>query len=50
VGVRALIAPLFGIWLYQYIGFSGVFGLGVCLLALAIAVMFWSFRRDKWSQ
>ena len=47
VGVRALIAPLFGIWLYQYIGFSGVFGLGVCLLALAIAVMFWSFRRDK---
>jgi Na+/melibiose symporter-like transporter len=47
VGIRALIAPLFGIWLYQYIGFSGVFLLGVSLLILSIAVMFWSLRRDR---
>jgi len=47
VGIRALIAPLFGIWLYQYIGFSGVFALGVLLLTLSIIVMFWSLRRDR---
>lgn len=47
VGSRALVAPLFGIWLYQYIGFTGVFGLGVCLLALSIIVMFWSLGRDR---
>jgi len=47
VGVRALIAPVFGIWLYQYIGFSGVFAFGVLLLALAIGVMFWSIRRNR---
>jgi len=46
VGVRAMIAPLFGIWLYHYIGFSGVFGLGVFLLILSIAVMFWSMKND----
>jgi len=47
VGIRALIAPLFGIWLYRYTGFSVVFGLGVVLLSLSIAVMFWSLRRDR---
>lgn len=47
VGIRALIAPLFGIWIYQYIGFSGVFALGVLLLILSISVMFWSLRRDR---
>lgn len=47
VGVRAMIAPLFGIWLYQAIGFSGVFGLGVFLLILSIAVMVWSLAREK---
>ena len=47
VGVRAMIAPLFGIWLYQYLGFGGVFGLGIFLLILSIAVMFWSLARDK---
>ncbi len=31
VGVRAIIAPLFGIWLYQGIGFTGVFVLGILL-------------------
>jgi len=47
VGIRALIAPLFGIWLYQYIGFSGVFALGVLLLIISISIMFWSLRRDS---
>ncbi len=49
VGMRAMVAPLFGIWLYQYIGFSGVFALGVFLLSLSIFVMFWSLRRDRLS-
>ncbi len=47
VGVRALIAPLFGIWLYQDIGFTGVFGLGILLLALSVLVMFWSMRHNQ---
>ncbi len=47
VGVRAIVAPLFGIWLYQYLGFSGVFGLGIFLLILSISVMFWSLARNK---
>ncbi|WP_457553334.1 MFS transporter [Desulfobacula sp.] len=47
VGLRAMIAPIFGIWLYRYIGFSGVFALGVLLLMLSIAVMFWSLKRDR---
>jgi MFS family permease len=46
VGLRAMVAPLFGIWLYRIIGFGGVFGLGVCLLALSVGVMFWSLRRE----
>jgi Na+/melibiose symporter-like transporter len=46
VGFRAVFAPIFGIWLYRYIGFSGVFALGVCLLALSIAIMFWSLKND----
>jgi len=47
VGIRAMMAPLFGIWLYQYIGFSGVFALGIFLLLLSIAVMFWSLKRNR---
>lgn len=46
VGVRGLIAPLFGIWAYKYVGFSGVFGIGIILLVLAIIVMFISMRRN----
>lgn len=47
VGFRAVFAPIFGIWLYYYIGFSGVFAIGVILLALSIAVMFWSLKNDR---
>ena len=47
VGVRAMVAPLFGIWLYQGIGFTGVFVLGILLLVLSILVMFWSIGRNK---
>lgn len=47
VGVRGMIAPVFGIWLYQHIGFTGVFGLGIFLLVLSILVLFWSMRYNK---
>jgi hypothetical protein len=40
-----LIAPLFGVWLYQYIGYGGVFLLGIVLLILAIAVMLNSMKK-----
>ena len=47
VGIRAMIAPVFGICLYQYIGFTGIFALGVFLLTLSIVLMFWSIRQNK---
>ncbi|MFC2131612.1 MFS transporter [Bacteroidota bacterium] len=47
VGLRGMIAPLFGIWLYEYLGFSAVFVLGVFLLAVAIAFMFYSIKRQS---
>ena len=47
VGARAMIAPIFGIWIYQYIGFSGVFTLGVILLSLAVILMVWSVRNEN---
>ena len=47
VGLRGIAAPLFGVGLYQYIGFTGVFGLGIFFLALAMYVMYWSMKRKK---
>lgn len=46
VGARAIAAPIFGIWIYQYIGFTGVFMLGVSLLSLAVITMFWSIGNE----
>lgn len=45
VGFRGLFAPLFGIGLYQIIGFSGVFVIGIIFLIFAIYIMIRSYHR-----
>jgi len=45
VGVRALFAPLAGVWLYEMIGFAGTFSIAAGLLVLAMGVMVWSYKK-----
>jgi Na+/melibiose symporter-like transporter len=47
VGLRGVIAPLFGIWLYEYMGFTSVFAAGVLLLIISIAIMYYSVKKDN---
>lgn len=44
-GVRALFAPLFGIYVYQKYGFTITFLLGIFLTAIAISMLIWSYKR-----
>jgi hypothetical protein len=46
-GVRSLFAPLFGVFFYELIGFAGTFILTMFTLLIAMALMRWSYRRDK---
>ncbi len=41
-GVRAAFAPLLGIALYQYFGFSFTFGLAMLTLGMSVLLMLWS--------
>ncbi len=45
VGVRALFAPIAGVWLYQMIGFAGTFSIAAGLLVMAMGVMVWSYKK-----
>lgn len=45
-GVRAIIAPLFGIFIYEYFGFTITFSLGILSLIAAIILMQWSHKKD----
>jgi MFS family permease len=45
-GVRALFAPLIGIFFYQLFGFSWTFGIAIVSLFAAIVLMLWSYRRS----
>ncbi len=47
--VRALFAPLFGVFFYELVGFAGTFMLAIASLLLGIALMIWSYRRDRLS-
>ncbi len=47
VGVRATYSPLIGVWLYELLGFTGVFSLAVFSLILAIGVLQYSLRQRK---
>ena len=46
-GVRSLIAPIFGVYFYELIGFAGTFILTMVVLLIAMWLMRWSYRRDK---
>ena len=45
VGVRALFAPLAGVWFYEMIGFTKTFAIAAGLLVMAMGVMVWSYRK-----
>jgi len=46
-GVRAVFAPVLGVLIYQYFGFSITFGMAVFSLLLAILLMIWSYRKFR---
>ena len=46
-GVRSLFAPLFGIYFYELIGFTGTFLLTLITLIISMWLMRWSYRRDE---
>lgn len=46
-GGRALFAPLFGVYFYELMGFTGTFILTLIALLAAMALMRWSYRRDN---
>jgi predicted MFS family arabinose efflux permease len=46
-GVRSLFAPVFGIYFYELMGFSGTFIMTMAVLIVAMWLMRWSYRRDK---
>ena len=46
-GVRALFAPLLGIFFYELIGFTGTFLVAILSLMIAIFLMRWSYIKDK---
>jgi MFS family permease len=46
-GVRGIFAPLLGVFFYEMIGYSGTFIISIIALIAAIAVMIWSYNKDK---
>jgi MFS family permease len=46
-GSRALFAPLMGVSLYKYLGFSTTFGISILLVMGSVSIMIWSYRREK---
>lgn len=45
--VRAMFAPLFGVFFYELVGFTGTFLLAIGSLLVSIVLMAWSYSRDK---
>ena len=46
-GVRAIFAPLFGIFVYEEFGFTTTFSLGIAALLGAIVLMQWSYKNNR---
>jgi len=46
-GIRAIIAPIFGVFFYEQLGFRGTFILAIASLAISVGLMRWSYERDK---
>ncbi len=45
--IRAMFAPLLGVFFYELIGFTGTFAIAIVSLGIAIAVMYYSFYVDR---
>ncbi|RLD56870.1 MAG: hypothetical protein DRJ05_10615 [Bacteroidetes bacterium] len=46
-GTRALFAPLLGVLFYELAGFRNTFLLAIVSLLFGIAIMYWSYRKDR---
>lgn len=46
-GVRALFAPLFGVWVYERFGFTLAFSLAIFLIVAGIVVLVWSYNKNR---
>lgn len=46
-GVRAIFAPLLGVFFYQELGFTLTFGIAIFSALIAIGLMIWSYHHDK---
>ncbi len=46
-GVRALFSPLIGVFVLEMFDFAAVFWIGMVSLTLAMAIMYYSMRREK---
>ncbi len=45
-GVRAIFAPLLGVWLFEMLGFTGTFSLAIGLLLLSVGLMYYSYSQE----
>jgi MFS family permease len=45
--VRAMFAPLFGVFFYEWVGFTGTFLLAIFSLLAGIGLMIWSYYNEK---
>jgi hypothetical protein len=46
-GVRAIFAPILGVWLFELLGFTGTFSMAIALLAISILTMLLSYKNMK---
>lgn len=44
-GVRAVFAPLFGIWIYESFGFTVTFSIAIAFTMMGISMLVWSYKR-----
>ncbi len=44
VGFRALFAPIVGVALYEWLGYTGAFAIGIGLICIAALIMFYSYK------
>lgn len=44
-GMRGLFAPLLGVFFFEMLGFTWIFGIAIFSLSMAIVLMFWSIKK-----
>jgi len=46
-GVRAVFAPILGVFFYQQFGFTITFGIAIFSVIIAISLMIWSYKKEN---